>query len=87
MKGRPRGWNRDISIDIPRPLHRDLREAAARRGSSVGQLILRGVQIAVAEAAPRRPKRRLSLARPIMPSAGKPFDLTSSRIYELIDLP
>jgi len=75
------------SVDIPRPLHRDLREAAARRGSSVRRLILLGIQIVFAEAEPRRPKRRLSLDRPIVPSTGKPFDLTSSQIYQLINLP
>jgi hypothetical protein len=75
------------SVDIPRRLHRDLREAAARQGCSARQLILRGIQTAVAEAGPRRPKRRLSLDRPIVPSTGKPFNLTSSRLYELIDLP
>jgi hypothetical protein len=75
------------SIDIPRPLHRDLREAAARRGCSARQLILHGIQTVIAEAGPRRPKRRLSLDRPIVPSTGKPFSLTSSQIYELIGLP
>ena len=75
------------SVDIPRGLHRDLREAAARCGCSIRQLIVRGIQTVVAEAGPRRPKRRLSLDRPIVPSTGKPFDLTSSQIYEVICLP
>jgi hypothetical protein len=72
------------SVDIRRRLHRDLREAAARRGCSIPQLILSGIQTVVSEAGP---KRRLSLDRPIVPSTGKPFDLTSSQIYQLIDLP
>jgi hypothetical protein len=75
------------SIDIPRDLHVRLHEAAARRGCSARQLILKGVECAVAEASPVRPCRRLSLDRPIVPTRGKPFDLTEEQIYEIAGLP
>jgi len=75
------------SIDLPRDLHRRLHEAAARRGCSARQLILRSIEQAVEEADPKRPKRRLNLDKPIIPSTGKPFDLTNEQIYDLIDFP
>lgn len=75
------------SIDLPRELHRRLHEAAARKGCSARQLILRGIEQAVAENTPRRRKRRLALDPPIVPSRGKPFDLTNAQIYDLIEFP
>ena len=75
------------SIDLPRDLHRRLHEAAARRGCSARQLILRSIEQAVEEATPKRPKRRLNLDKPIVPSTGKPFDLTNEQIYDLIEFP
>lgn len=75
------------SIDLPRELHRKLHEAAARRGCSARQLILRSIEQVITEREPHRPKRRLNLDPPIVPSRGRPFDLTEARIYELIELP
>lgn len=75
------------SVDIPRRLHRELHEAAARRGCSARQLILESIERSVAQSAPQRRKRRLSLEKPIVPSRGKPFNLTESEIYELVELP
>lgn len=75
------------SIDLPRGLHRRLHEAAARKGCSARQLILRSIEQAVEESTPKRPRRRLNLDKPIVPSTGKPFDLTNEQIYELIDFP
>lgn len=73
------------SIDLPRDLHRRLREAAARKGCSARQLILASIERAVEEAEPPRPKRRLSLDPPIVPSQGrKPFDLTNEEIDNLL---
>jgi hypothetical protein len=68
-------------------LHRHLHQAAAQQGCSARQLILRSIERAVEEAAPQRPKRRLSLDDPIVPSTGKPFDLTNEQIYDLIEFP
>jgi hypothetical protein len=75
------------SIDLPPDLHRRLREAAARKGCSARQLILAGIERAVEEAEPPRPKRRLSLDPPLVSSRGKPFDLTNEQIYDLIEFP
>ena len=76
------------SIDIPRDLHRRLHEAAARKGCSARQLILSSIEQAVAEAQPARPRRRLSLDRPLVPARGrKPFNLTNEQIYDLIEFP
>jgi hypothetical protein len=76
-----------ISIDLPRDLHRRLREAAARKGCSARQLILRSIEQAVEEATPKRPRRHLNFDPPIVPSTGKPFDLTNEQIYDLIGFP
>lgn len=75
------------SIDLPRDLHRRLHETAARKGCSARQLILRSIERAVEESTPKRPRRRLNLDKPIVPSTGKPFDLSSEQIYDLIDFP
>jgi len=75
------------SIDLPRDLHRRLHEAAARRGCSARQLILSSIEQAVAQNEPVRPRRRLSLDPPIIPSRGRPFDLTNDQIYDLIEFP
>jgi hypothetical protein len=76
------------SLDLPRDLHRRLHEAAARRGCSARQLILLSIEQAVAQTEPTRPRRRLSLDPPLVPSNGrKPFDLTNEQIYDLIEFP
>lgn len=75
------------SLDIPVPLHRRLHEAAARQGCSARQLILRSIERAVDETEPQRPQRRLSLEPAIIPSRGKPFDLTNDELYEVIEFP
>jgi hypothetical protein len=76
------------SLDIPATLHRRLHEAAARKGCSARQLILRSLERAVAEAEPQRPPSRLSLDPPLVPAQGrKPFALTNKQIYELIEFP
>ena len=74
------------SIDVPRDLHRKLHEVAARRGCSARQLILESIEPAVHQSA-QRPRRRLSLDRPIVKLKGKPFNLTNEQIHELIEFP
>lgn len=74
-------------MDIPADLHRRLHEAAARRGCSARQLILRSIERLVDEGEPQRPQKRLDLEQPLIPSRGKPFDLTNEQIYELIEFP
>ena len=76
------------SLDIPVDLHRRLHEAAARKGSSARQLILRSIERAVEESEPKRSERRLSLDPPLVPSNGrKSFDLSNEEIYELLEHP
>jgi hypothetical protein len=75
------------SIDLPRDLHRKLHEAAARNGCSARKLILAGIERAVEETRQTRPKRRLSLDKPLIPPAGRKLGMTNEEIYELIDFP
>jgi hypothetical protein len=75
------------SIDLPRDLHRRLHEAAARKGCSARKLILAGIERAVDETNPARPKRRLNLDEPLIPPAGRHINLTNEEMYELIELP
>jgi hypothetical protein len=75
------------SIDLPRDLHRRLHEAAARKGCSARKLILAGIERAVDETRPTRPKRRLSLDTSLIPPAGRKLDMTNEEIYELIEFP
>jgi hypothetical protein len=75
------------SIDLPRELHRRLHERAARSGCSARQLILRSIERALAESPPHRRRRHLKLDPPIVPSTGKPFDLSYEEIYAFTELP
>ena len=59
------------SLDIPRDIHRRLRETAARR---------------LGDNSPRIPKKRVKLEPPIVSSRGKSFNLTNEQIYELLEL-
>jgi len=56
------------SLDIPAPLHRQLHEAAARRGCSARQLILRSIERLVTEELPHSGKR---VALPPVSAAGR----------------
>lgn len=56
------------SLDIPAPLHRQLHEAAMRRGCSVRQLILWSIERLVAEEPPH-PGNRVRL--PLVPASGR----------------
>lgn len=75
------------SIDLPRDLHRRLHEAAARKGCSARKLILAGIERAVEETAPARPKRRLTLDESLIPPAGRRIDFTNEELYDLIEFP
>ena len=75
------------SLDIPRDLHRRLREAAARRGCSARQLVLASIRNAVDDKSPQVSGNRLKLDPPIVASRGKAFNLSNEQIHELIELP
>lgn len=83
-------WTRpacELPLDIPITLHRRLRVAAARQGTSVRHLILRSIEHTVQDISPHQPKRCLRLDPAIVPSTGKPFDLTNEQIFDLIAFP
>jgi hypothetical protein len=70
------------SVDIPRKLHRKLRQEAAKRGCSARQLILAAIEQSVA--APPRKKGRLILDRPLLAGTGRKMShITNEEIYEL----
>jgi hypothetical protein len=70
------------SIDIPRKLHRKLREEAAKRGYSARSFILAAIEQTVAAPAPR--KGRLKLDRPLLDDGSRKMSaITSEEIYEL----
>jgi len=75
------------SIDLPRDLHRRLHEVAARKGCSARKLMLAGIERAVEETTPARPKRRLSLDTPLIPPAGRKLGMNNEEIYDLIEFP
>lgn len=76
------------SIDIPRDLHRRVREAAARKGCSARKLILEGIERAVEETKAQRPQRRLSLEESLVSPAGRRIrSLTNEETYDLIEFP
>lgn len=76
------------SLDLPRDLHRRLHEAAARKGCSARKLMLAGIEKAIAEAAPERPRRRLSLDGGLVAPAGRKLGaMSNEEIYDLIAFP
>ncbi len=71
------------SIDIPRNLHRKLRQEAAKRGCSARSLILAAIQQTVAAPAPR--KGRLKLDRPLLADGSRKVStITSERSMSLV---
>ena len=73
------------TVDIPEPLHRALRERAARSGTSVRALIVRAIQETYADQRKRayvtgpliRGKRNAKLG-PLFPKDENPHDLVFS---------
>ena len=76
-----------ISINIPAELHRRLQQAAIREGCTVRQMMLQSIERAVKDVEAQSHKRRLRLDPPIVPSTGKPFDLSNAQIYDVIEFP
>ena len=73
------------TVDIPDPVYRRLKTRAAREGSSVKELVLRGVEREL-EQTPGKSARRVTL--PLIRSK-KPgtLRLTNDQIYEIIPFP
>jgi hypothetical protein len=72
------------TIDIPAPLYRELKQRAAKKGSSVRQLVLAGVQAVLREQERPRTKR---VQFPLIKSAGPKVNLTNEQIYGEIEFP
>lgn len=73
------------TVDIPDPVYRRLKSRAAREGSSVKELILRGVKQVLMQ--PRRKARKrvqLPIIRSKQPGT---LDLDNEKIFEIIRLP
>jgi hypothetical protein len=71
------------SIDIPRNLHRKLREEAAKRGCSARSLILAAIEQTVASP-PAQRKGRLKLDLPLLAGSGRKVStIANEEIYEL----
>ena len=74
------------TVDIPDELYRELKSRAALEGTSVKQLIVRGVSIALEPAKPasRKGKLKLPLIRSKRPGSLK---LGKEGVYEYIPFP
>jgi hypothetical protein len=72
------------TLDIPAPVYRKLKEQAAQRGCSVGDLLLTGVERVLLS--PQRP-RRTQVRFPLIDSKGPKVTLSNQRLYELIEFP
>jgi len=68
------------SLDIPALLHRQLHEAAARRGCSARALILRSIEREIAE----EPAPRTRIQLPLVHGHGEPIRLTNEEIYDVL---
>jgi hypothetical protein len=73
-----------LTVDIPAPVHRKLKEQAAASGRSVRELILDGVRSVVVQV------RRSSAERvqfPLIISEGPKVELSNGRIYKSVGFP
>jgi len=68
------------TVDIPTPLYQQLRERAAKEGSTIKKLVVQGIE-EVLNPKPARQKRRTG---PIIPSKHPgSLHITNDEIYEL----
>jgi hypothetical protein len=71
------------TVDIPDPIYRRLKSAAARQGCSVKELVLRGVMMELA--AVKNPRRRKTVRLPIIDSKNPGWlHLTNQKINEIL---
>lgn len=69
------------TIDIPDPLYKELKARAARQGSTVKAIILRGVEKEMQDTAPKKKRIQLPLIRG---TATRKLDLTNAEIEEIL---
>jgi hypothetical protein len=73
------------TVDIPDPKYRLLKSRAASEGKTVKELVMRGVDVVLAEEkAPKRRRLKLPLIRSAHPGT---LDIDNERIYDLIGFP
>ena len=72
------------TVDIPDTTYRLLKSRAAAEGTSVKAIVLRAVEIVLAEHEPKRKKRTLPNIKSNRPGT---IDLTNEQIYDLIGFP
>jgi hypothetical protein len=74
------------TVDIPDPIYRELKERAAREGTSVKQIILRSVVSDFRQPESTAPRKRLKF--PIIKSKQLgTLEIDNERIYDLIGFP
>ena len=72
------------SVDLPRALHRRLRQEAARKGCSARKLIIEALEKAIDKNPPVKPKKkgyRLDVTHGLFPRAGRVINPTYDEIY------
>lgn len=73
------------TVDIPDPKYRLLKSRAASQGKTVKELVMRGVDVVLAEEeTPRRRRLKLPLIKSNRPGT---LDIDNERIYDLIGFP
>jgi hypothetical protein len=72
------------TVDIPEPTYRKLKSKAAQQGSSVKELILRGVERELRTGAAKKGRIPLPIVHSKQPGT---LRLTSEQIYEIIPFP
>lgn len=73
-----------MTVEIPAPLYRELKERAAAQGHSVRDLVLAGVRGILFSCDRPRPKR---VRFPLIVSKGPEIELISAQIYRLVGFP
>jgi hypothetical protein len=72
------------TVDIPDTTYRLLKSRAASEGTSVKEMVLRGVEIVLSEREPKRKKRTLPVIKSKRPGS---VHLTNEQIYDLTGFP
>ncbi len=73
------------TVDIPDAQYRELKSRAATQGTSVKELVLRGVEVVLSEEpAPRKRRIKLPLIKSGNPGSLK---MDSEMVYDLIGFP
>lgn len=73
-----------ITIDLPDEVYRNLKTLAAKRGGTIRQILLEGLDLVQRES--HRPKKRFEL--PVVRSGrADKLEINSEKIYDLIGFP